>query len=352
MDLGLWKRFKATMKRALTKKSTNCREPIPPEARLTVTMRYLALGDGFLSLSQQFRMGLSTVREIVRETCKAIVCVLGETYLSTPSSKEAWLKIASDYKKTWNCPHVLGTLDGKHVRIVKPRKSGSFFYNYKDYFSVVLLAIASADYKFIYIDVGAEGKASDGGVWAKSSFHQHLFSDENSLNVPNPDHIPGIHHRIPYFLIGDDAFPLGCNLMKPYPGHNLTRKQRIYNYRISRCRRIVENTFGILTCRFRIFRRTIEVSPDFVTDIVMAACVVHNYLRTHAANEYVPAGFVDSENEEGNCVPGAWRREINLLPLHRSSQRNASEYAKHMRNTLADYFVSREGEVPWQYKYI
>ena len=117
----------------------------------------------------------------------------------------------------------------------KAKETWKFFYNYKDYYSFVLLAIASVDYKFLYIDVGAEGKSSDGGIWAKSSFHQHLHSDQNPLNIPAPDHIHGIPHRIPYFLISDDTFPLGCNLMKPFPGHNLTRKQRIFNYRMSHC---------------------------------------------------------------------------------------------------------------------
>ena len=85
--------------------------------RLAVTLRMLALGDGFRSLSQQFRIGLSTCREIVRDTCQVIARVLQEEYLSTPTSRREWLAIAAKFKRRWNLDHAIGCLDGKHIRI-------------------------------------------------------------------------------------------------------------------------------------------------------------------------------------------------------------------------------------------
>ena len=352
MDKKLYKYLFKLLESALTKKTTNCRPPIPAKVRLALTMRFLALGDGFLSLSQQFRVGLSTVSEIVRHTCKAIISVMGRLYLVTPRSTEAWLAIAADYERTWNMPHILGSVDGKHIRISKPRGSGSLFYNYKDFCSIVLLGIASADYRFLYIDVGAEGKASDGGIWSKCSFYQCMIHRMNPLNLPYSDNVPGMGGRVPYFLIGDDAFPLGPRLMKPFSGIGLTRRQNIFNYRLSRCRRVIENTFGILACRFRIFRKTIEVQPEFVKEIVMASCILHNFLRVHAGSEYIPPGMVDQEMVDGNMVAGTWRQEGSLMSMKRSVQRNAADYAKRIRNNLADYFLTPEGEVEWQYRMV
>lgn len=48
--------------------------------------------------------------------------------------------------------------------------SGSLFYNCKNYFSVVLFATSDADYKLIYIDVGAFGKDSDNTTFGKTVF--------------------------------------------------------------------------------------------------------------------------------------------------------------------------------------
>ena len=334
----------------IKKKHTNYRKPISAEVRLAVTLRYLALGDGFRSLSQQFRIGLSTARYIVRETCQALCYVLQEKYLCTPRNRDEWLAIANRFNTRWQFPHVLGCLDGKHVRISRPRRSGSLYYNYKGYFSIVLLAICNAEYEFLYVDIGAEGKASDGGTWRQSTFNQYLEDLANPLNIPTPDVVPGINRILPYYLVGDEAFRLSPNVMKPFPGASQNRKEEIYNYRLCRCRRVIENTFGIMTSRFKIFHKTIEVQPAFVQDIVMTCCMLHNYLRKESKEQYIPDSAVDQEMPDGTIVDGEWRREmLPLDPVQRDPQRNPSVYAKRVRLSLADYFLTPEGEYEAQY---
>lgn len=78
-------------------------------------------------------------------------------------------------------------------------------------------------------------------------------------------------------MLGDEAFPLKTYLMKPYARRNmLSKKEKIYNYRHCRARRIVENCFGILANRFRVFRRPIPLAPETVVKLVKAACSLHN----------------------------------------------------------------------------
>lgn len=94
------------------------------------------------------------------------------------------------------------------------------------------------DYCFRYVNVGCNGKQSDGGVFQQSSLFEAL---ENNL-LPSGR-----------LLVGDDAFPLKRNLIKPYSKFKLSKEHKLFNYRLSRARRIVENPFGILASRFRIF---------------------------------------------------------------------------------------------------
>ena len=83
----------------------------------------------------------------------------------------------------------------------------------------------------------------------------------------------------------------------------------IFNYRLSRARRVIENTFGILAARWRIFRRPIIADPNNVISYTKAAIVLHNYLRTNEPSMYSPAGFVDGEDGSGNIVLGSWRED-------------------------------------------
>ena len=76
----------------------------------------------------------------------------------------------------------------------------------------------------------------------------------------------------------------------PYPGHYLEEDCQIFNYRLSRAKRIIENTFGILAAKFRVFRRPIIASADKVTKITKAACVLHNYFKDNRYEE--PSVFI------------------------------------------------------------
>lgn len=111
----------------------------------------------------------------------------------------------------------------------------------------MLMALADADYRFLYADVGTNGCNSDGGIFGVCDLKEAL--DDGSINFPDPEPLPGDDHPVPYFVLADDAFPLRCYLMKPYPLQKMTREQRIYNYRLSRARRVIENAFGIMANR-------------------------------------------------------------------------------------------------------
>ena len=122
-----------------------------------------------MSLSKNFHVGLFTSRAIVKETCQAIVDVMMWEYVRTLSTQEEWFQVAKGFEQRWDCHHVVGALDSKHIHIVAPPKSGNLFYNYKDFLSVVLLVVVNAQYEFIFADVGSEGRASDGCIWQKTT---------------------------------------------------------------------------------------------------------------------------------------------------------------------------------------
>ena len=98
------------------------------------------------------------------------------------------------------------------------------------------------------------------------------------LPISPPEPLVGsVLPNLSYVFEGDEAFPLLQNLMRLYPGGNLTREKLIFNYRLSRARRIVKNAFGILVSRCRCFHRPFMLTTKYVTTVVEVAVVIHNF---------------------------------------------------------------------------
>uniref|UniRef100_A0A1X7TWB2 DDE Tnp4 domain-containing protein n=1 Tax=Amphimedon queenslandica TaxID=400682 RepID=A0A1X7TWB2_AMPQE len=190
-----------------------------------------------------------------------------------PTTTSKWKEIATGFETYWQFPHCIGALDGKHIVIRPPPNSGSYYFNYKHTFSIVLLALVDADYKFTYVNIGCNGR--------NSSLCAAL--ETNSLNVPLPFPICEDGIPLPYMIVADEAFPLKTYIQKPYAQIGLTKEKRIFNYCLSRARRIVENAFGILANRFQVFMTPIRLSPDKAETIVLACCSLHNFLRSSSA---------------------------------------------------------------------
>ena len=89
----------------------------------------------------------------------------------------------------WQFTNCLGSINGKHCTLQAPLNFGSQFFNYKKQFSIVLMAIADASYKFTYIDVGTAGRCSDGGTFEHCTFNR--AAQRNLLNLPADRFLPG-----------------------------------------------------------------------------------------------------------------------------------------------------------------
>lgn len=159
----------AKVKDKLTKNHTNFRKPIPPEIKLALTFRYIATGMSMTSLQYDFRVGLSTVSGIIKDVFNAIYEALKDEHLRLPDRSDME-KISEQFKTKTSLPNCVGAMDGKHIRIQCPYNAGSQFYNYKNYHSIVLLATCDANCQFKFIDVGAYGSESDGGIFSRSKF--------------------------------------------------------------------------------------------------------------------------------------------------------------------------------------
>lgn len=195
------------------------------------------------------------------------------------------------------------------------------------------------------------GSISDGGVWSRSEFGSAL--DAGNVDLPGPAPLPDSDIVTSHAFVADEAFPLKRYMLRPYPRKNLTDEERVFNYRLSRARRTIENTFGILAARWQIYQKTLFMSPPTVDKIVLATVVLHNFImQDRDRHRYCPHNFIDQDDDSN----GEWRREecnIRWTSINRLGANNATRTAEEQRDILKEYFLSPVGEAqaPWQYGY-
>ncbi|KAL3246906.1 hypothetical protein MRX96_057350 [Rhipicephalus microplus] len=147
---------------------------------------------------------------------------------------------------------------------------------------------------------GAYGKQSDGGVLEQSKFGKLL--QQGKLQLPKDLHFPNTRLPAPCVFVGDEAFQLRTDVLRPYPGRGLNPSESVFNYHFSRAR-CAENAFGILVTRWRILERTMGESPENAEWNLKAMCVVHNFLMdayTASEDSYCGPGYADSVSPLGH----------------------------------------------------
>lgn len=203
-----------------------------------------------------------------------------------------------------------------------------------------LFALCDARYRFIVVDIGAEGRQSNGGVFRNSKLYSAL--EENSLQIPSPEIVNIGSPVLSYVIVADEAFALNNYLMRPYSrSQKLNQRKRIFNYRLSRARRVVESSFGILTARWLIYRRPITASVRLSRKIVQATCCLHNFIINHEDNNRYYSTVTPADS---TFPKEAFQDYVNET---HSSCKNAAN----IRDTFAKYF-EEDGAIMWQWEKI
>ncbi|XP_026288893.1 uncharacterized protein LOC113213886 isoform X1 [Frankliniella occidentalis] len=337
------------------------RKPISPGERLAITLRYLATGDSFESLSYLFLVSNQVIAQIVLETSIVIWTVL-EPLVFEKDSENKWLESAAGYEVMWNLPHCVGAIDGKHILIQAPPHSGSTYFNYKKTFSMILMAVSDPKYKLLYVNMGACGRRGDGNVYQTSAFGKKL--QNKKLHMPPSCPVDGIEGDLPFYIAGDGAFERSYHLLNPFKGNHLKGPERLFNYRFSRGRRCIEDVFGIMFRRYGLLHKPIQASKTTARYAVLACCALHNF---HMKDEgsvppkrrrMMPNIYFDYKRNDGSEICGRWKNENPALEkevLHRLQEavlqkkgEGEEMVGEDMREVLLEYFI--ENDLPWQWK--
>lgn len=201
----------------------------------------------------------------------------------------------------------------------------------------MLLAICDSLHRFTYIDVGAYGSEGDTNVISQCDLGKALLLDE--LKFPKDNTLNG--KRIPYFVVGDDAFPLNKRIMTPYKSKNLDAKERIYNQSLENARHCIENAFSILCVKWMAMTNTLLTKPCKVQKMITTCCTLHNFLMRESPETY---NIQDSEIPSKSVL-------IDLQPCQQDPEDKLYE---EIRDNLKEYVnsVVVYSQVSWQAEYV
>ena len=251
--------------------------PISPECRLGICLYRLARGDYFYTIAEMVGLGVATVCSIVKEVTEAIIANLWNLSVKQhmPETKEDFERKILDMEELWQFPSCWGAIDGCHIPIKCPSgglQASKEFHNFKNFYSVVLMAIVDSNYRFVWASCGFPGNSHDSIIFQSTE----LWS-----NITEKDAIPNIGQTVDKIIIyplllGDSAFPPQTWMMKPYTNAVLTKQQTNFNYRLSRARMVTEGAYGQMKGRWRVLLRKMESEPDQVKTTALACIVLYN----------------------------------------------------------------------------
>ncbi|XP_059654215.1 uncharacterized protein LOC132300925 [Cornus florida] len=256
-----------------------------------------------------------TISRHFRSVLKAVILLEGQ-FLKQPSGLDVPLEILNNDRFHPYFKNCIGTIDGTHVRV-------KVYHGRKNYPTVNVLAACSFDMKFTYVLPGWEGTASDSSVMTSA-----LKRKGDKLILPEGK-----------FYLADVEYPLKAGLITPYRGVRYHLKEYIsrrpenprelFNLRHASLRNVIKRIFGVLKKRFPIIGSRTEPTYDVTTqiDIILACCIIHNYLMGMDPNERL-INEVDREllNETPNEKRGPMERNIRM-----SNQSNISGGSKRDR---------------------
>ncbi|XP_065438983.1 uncharacterized protein LOC135981276 [Chrysemys picta bellii] len=291
--------------------------------RVAIVLWKLAIPDSYRSVGNQFGVGKFTVGAAVIQVANAITELLLSRVVTLGN-----VQVIVDDFAAMGFPNCGGAIDGTHIPILGLDHQGSQYINHKGYFSMVLQALVDHKGRFTNINVGWPGKVHDARIFRNSGLCERLqqgtYFPDQKITVGDVE--------MPIVILGDPVYPLMPWLMKPYTG-TLDSSQELFNYRLSKCRMLVECAFGRLKARWCSLLTWLNLSKTNVPIVITACCVLHNLCES-----------------KGEMFMAGWEVEANRLAADYAQRdtravRIAQQGALHIREALKTSFMTGQATV-------
>ena len=258
-------------------RQTVAEDPISPAFRLAVCLYRLARGDYFYTIAEMVDKGRSTVSTIVDEVTEAIMKNLWQEHVSAhfPNNKQQFREKMLDMEERWQFPCCWAAIDGCHIPLRCPDgglAACKDYHNFKNFYSIVLMAMVDAKYRFIWGSCGFPGNSHDSIIFQSTQLWTNISEGQGIPSIGKD--LGGV--TVPPLVLGDSAFPFQTWLMKPFTNAVLSPQESYFNYRLSRARMTTGCAYGKLKGRWRVLLRKCVSPPEKVRTVALTCIVLHN----------------------------------------------------------------------------
>lgn len=288
---------------------------------LLLTFRFLTSGDSMYELSQHYGIPYQSMPIIVREICKTISRHLMPMVMPTPTTRH-WERNAREFKRKYDMPNCVAALEGKNL----------FVNGHK----IVFLALVDARDRFIMVDVGNYRLHSfRGNVMDRSHLGRSFL--KNDYDMPAPKPLTENSEPLPHMILASSFFPPRPYLMTKYsrPECAVNESNRVFNTRLSRAKGTVNRALMRLRSKWGVFQGPLNVPVSVVETIVQTCCCLYNYFDLRV--RLPPIEFPD---EVAAITDERLDSLLKMVP----------EDSPDVRDKFKSYFLSPEGQVPWQWQ--
>ena len=282
-------------------------------------------------------LGVSTVCSIVSEVSKAIIDNLWEDSVKRhfPEGEAHYKETMLNMEELWQFPCAWAAVEGCHLPLKCPAsgaESRKEYHNFKNFYSIVLMAMVDANYKFIWASCSYPGNSHDSIIFQSTELWRDITEKEIVSQIGKD--VNGT--IVPPLILGDSAFPFRTWLMKPFTNAVLSPQQRYFNYRLSRARMIIEGAYGQLKGRWRVLLRRFESAQEEVKLAALACIVLHNICIDRGDTISRMLDITVNPATNGGRDRATIRRLLQMTDCHRI--RDTSPQATRIRNALMEKF--------------
>ncbi|XP_064549530.1 putative nuclease HARBI1 [Drosophila montana] len=237
---------------------------LTPALQLAATLHFLATGSYKLSVSKNrpVNIGRSTFSRILHNVIPLMEAALCQEAITLQMTQQQ-IKQSRDYfYENYQLPRVVACVDGLQIRILKPVRDETIYFNDKDYYSINAMLVCNYNMEILAIDCTHPGSCSDHYIWSNSQAREYL-----SRNVKC------------HYVLADTAYALENYVLTPYKNADQDSVEQRFNERHAAARSVVERTINLLKSRFGCMQRALMYDARFVANVVNVCCALHNICR-------------------------------------------------------------------------